>query len=459
MRDRWGTFRRMHFVGIGGVGMCALAEILLDDGLVVSGCDAIESERTDLLRGRGVEVAIGHDPAHLEAADAVVVSAAVASANPEMAAARDRGLPVVRRATLLAELGRGGLLAAVAGTHGKTTTTALLAHILDEAGAGATAAVGGLVRGRDAYGWRGASDIVVCEADEFDRSFLELHPLIAVVTNVEPDHLDCYESSEALRSAFATFAARPPFHGRLLVCGDDPVAASLAGAARARTLTYGLGEESELRAVEIRSEGGRSTFQVLLSGHPLGTVDLALPGDHNVRNALAAVGVCLEFGLAFADAAAACATFGGVGRRFETVGERRGVRVLDDYAHHPTEIEAVLRAAHGAFPGRRIVVVFQPHLFSRTRDFADDFGRALATAETAVVVPIYPAREEPIPGVTHHRILDSLAARGGAEAVDGIDLDQAPAILDGILRDGDLLLTLGAGDVDRVGRAWLEAAP
>ncbi len=437
--------------------MCALAEILLDDGLIVSGCDNAESDRTRRLSARGATVVIGHHSSHIEGVDAVVVSAAVAPNDPELEAARANGIPVVRRATLVAEVIRGLQSVAVAGTHGKTTTTALLSHILEQAGAQPTTVVGGLIRGINGYGRRGLGNIAVCEADEFDRAFLELRPLIAIITNVEADHLDCYESGEALHSAFAEFGSRPPFHGAVLICGDDPGAGSISGHTRAPVMTYGLGPHNDLRATGVEFEGMTSSFTVEKRGRVLGQVLLNQAGDHNVRNALAALGAAIELGMDFEILAKACADFGGVGRRFEYIGDRRGITVIDDYAHHPTEITAVLGAARMAFPNRRIVAVFQPHLFTRTRDFSEAFAEALSAASVAIVLPIFPAREAPIPGVTHQLILRSIAT-AKTRAIDGGDLDRVGEILDPVLDAGDVLITMGAGDVDRVAADWIGAA-
>lgn len=457
MRPLWGSVRHIHFVGIGGVGMCALAEVLLDDGLVVSGCDSVESDRTRGLADRGATVSIGHHPSHVADIDALVVSAAITTDHPELEAARTQGIPVVRRATLVAEVIRGRQSVAVAGTHGKTTTTALLSHLLEEAGVQPTTVVGGLARGIGGYGKRGQGPVAVCEADEFDRAFLELHPVLAIVTNVEADHLDCYDSEEALRAAFATFVSRPPFYGTVIICGDDPGAISLASKARAEVVSYGLREGNDLRATDVKTIGLTSSFTVSKSGRVLGEVRLNLPGNHNVRNALAALGAALALELDFDVLSKACSSFRGVGRRFEQIGQRRGVTVIDDYAHHPTEIEAVLSATREAFPDRRIVAVFQPHLFSRTLDFAEDFGRALSLASLAIVLPIFPAREAPIPGVTHQLVLDSISDLK-TKVVDGQGIDHTGTILEAELGSGDVLVTMGAGDVDRVAALWMEAA-
>jgi len=457
VRPLWGAVRHVHFVGIGGVGMCALAEVLLDDGLMVSGCDSAESDRTRRLSARGATVTIGHHSSHVDGVDAVVFSAAITPGHPELQAAHTNGIPVIRRATLVAEVIRGLRSVAVAGTHGKTTTSALLSHILDRAGARPTAVVGGLIRGIDGYGRRGTSDLAVCEADEFDQAFLKLNPLIAVITNVEEDHLDCYESKEALHSAFATFTARPPFHGAVLICGDDPGAASLSGCAHAPVITYGLGPGNDLRATGIKIDGLTSTFTVNKNGQILGEIRLNLPGDHNVRNALAALGAAMELDLNFEVLAKGFADFGGVGRRFELIGEYRGVTVIDDYAHHPTEITAVLTTARKAFPGRRIAALFQPHLFSRTQDFAEDFGRALSGASLGIVLPVFPAREAPIPGVTHQLVLEKINHLE-TEVIDGVDLEHIGSILDRVLQNGDVLITMGAGDIDQVPTRWMGAA-
>ncbi|MCD4747758.1 MAG: UDP-N-acetylmuramate--L-alanine ligase [Thermoanaerobaculales bacterium] len=456
MRPRWGPIRHVHFVGIGGVGMCALAEVLLDDGLAVSGCDSAESERTRRLAARGAVVALGHDPRHVAEAEALVVSAAVPVNHPELEAARSAGIPIVRRAELLAEVVRGYTSVAVAGTHGKTTTAALLTHILHKVGASPTSVVGGRVSVFDAYGRRGRGSTAVCEADEFDRAFLELEPIVAIITNVESDHLDYYGSDNELRSAFQIFAAKPPFHGSVLLCGDDPGASALAGSTRASFVTYGLGAANELRAVDLSPENATTSFTVLKGKRRLGCVRLPLAGEHNVQNALGALGAGLQLGFEFADLAEAFTDFKGVDRRFELLGSRRGVTVMDDYAHHPTEIEATLAAARQNFPERPLTVVFQPHLFSRTRDLWDDFGRVLSRVEHLVVLPIFAAREEPISGINHRMVMSSAVAHGCGDVVESGSVEETSSLIDGLLEPGAVLLTLGAGDVDRVGKIWLE---
>ena len=449
---------RLHLMGIGGVGMCGIAEVLLGEGVAVSGCDLADNERTRRLTKLGAVIRRGHDPAHLEGVDALVVTAAVASDDKELAAARGLGMPVVRRAEMLAELMRQRRGVAVAGTHGKTTTTAIIGHLLTSVGADPTVIVGGRVQDLDSHARVGESPILVCEADEFDRSFLELAPHLAVVTNLEPEHLDCYDGEGDLEAAFASFANRASVFGSVILCADDPGAWELRNRLRRRFIGYGASPEAEMHLEIVTADVGGTRFAVSRRGRRLGEVSLPLPGAFNALNALAAITVGLELDFDFEDLAGACASFRGVARRFEVLGERGGVTVVDDYAHHPTEIDAVLEAAHQAMPGRRLVVVFQPHLFSRTRDFADRFAAALMGAEVAVVLPIYPAREQPIPGVSSELVVDEARRLGHPQVIAGPLLDQALAQIEGIVRPGDVLLTVGAGDVDRLAAAWLGGA-
>lgn len=451
--------RHLHLMGIGGVGMCALAEVLLGRGAVVSGCDTAPSERTERLARAGVAVSIGHDADHLRQVDALVVSSAIPPDHPEIAAARARGVPLARRAELVAEIVGGGIGVAVAGTHGKTTTTALVAHLLLATGSDPTVLVGGRMRAVDAYGRAGGGDAVVCEADEFDRSFLELSPWLAVITNVEPEHLECYGSADNLAAAFASFANRVALLGAVLLCVDDPGAAALAPSIRRRVVGYGLGETAELRAHGLEPDPVGTAFAVSRGGVELGRVRLPLHGEHNVRNALAALGVGLELGGEFAALARACRDFAGVGRRLERLGEAAGVTVLDDYAHHPTELRAALAGARQALPGRRLVAVFQPHLYSRTAAFADELGAALLAADVALVLPVYGAREQPVDGVDHHLVVAAARRHGHPAVAAGPAPDACRARLAELLRRGDVLLTLGAGDVHRVAEAWLEVGP
>ncbi len=453
------TVHHLHFMGIGGVGMCGLAEVLQSQGLQVSGCDLTDSERTRYLQGLGISVGRGHDPAHLDGVDALVMTSAVAPDDAELLVARERGLVVARRAEMLGELMRMRRGVAVAGTHGKTTTTALIGHILTAAGEDPTVIVGGRAHALGSHARIGSGRLLVCEADEYDRSFLELAPEIAVITNLEPEHLDCYGDRATLEAAFASFANRTSVFGAVVACADDPGARRLRGAVRRRVVSYGTSADADVRFQVTASDPGGTGFRVRRGNDDLGAVRLKLPGAHNALNAVAAITVGLELGIGFAALADACSTFSGVARRFEVRGERRGVTVVDDYAHHPSEIAAVLEAARQAMPGRRVVAVFQPHLFSRTREFARGFAQALLGAEVAVVLPIYPARERPIDGVSAQLVVDEAERLGHPMVLAGSPPEEGLDELDGLLQSGDVLLTLGAGDVDRVGSRWLEVAP
>jgi UDP-N-acetylmuramate--alanine ligase len=445
-------------MGIGGVGMCGIAEVLISQGLTVSGCDLAESERTRRLADLGAVIHRGHDPTHLDGVDGLVVTAAVSDTHPELAAAAARGLPIVRRSEMLGELMRNKQGVAVAGTHGKTTTTAIIGHLLTSAGADPTVIVGGRAHFLGTHARIGETSILVCEADEYDRSFLELTPHLAVITNIESDHLDCYEGVDELHTAFALFANRASIHGAAIICVDDPGARSLRDRLRRRVVGYGMSEEAEMR-LEITHTGTDGTeFTVRRRGDRLGSVSLPVPGTFNALNALAALTVGLELGIEFDALSAACEGFTGVARRFEIRGERGGVTVVDDYAHHPTEVRAVLEAARQAMPGRRVVAVFQPHLFSRTRDFAREFASALLGAEVAVVLPIYPAREQPIEGVSSQLIVDEAVRLGHAQVFAGPPVEEAVRAIEELVKPGDVLLTVGAGDVDGLAEVWLEGA-
>jgi UDP-N-acetylmuramate--alanine ligase len=445
-------------MGAGGVGMCGIAEVLMAQGLTVSGCDLADNERTRRLTELGAEIFLGHGPNHLEGVDALVVTAAVQHDHPELAAAAERGLPIVRRAEMLAELMRFKRGVAVAGTHGKTTTTALIGHLLTAAGADPTVIVGGRAHFLGTHARVGEAPILVCEADEYDRSFLELTPHLSVITNLEPEHLDCYGSEEELHAAFAKFANRSSVDGAVIVCADDPGAWSLRSRLRRRVVGYGSSREANLRLEITASEASGTEFAVFRENRSLGDVSLSLPGSFNALNALAAIAVGLELGLEFNVLAAACAEFSGVARRFEVRGDRGGVTVIDDYAHHPTELKALLEATRQAMPGRRVVAVFQPHLYSRTRDFAVEFASALLGAEVAIVVPIYPAREKPIEGVSSQLVVDEAVRLGHPRVLAGPPIGDAVGELEKILEPGDVLLTVGAGDVDDLAAAWLEGA-
>ncbi|HEX6937776.1 MAG TPA: UDP-N-acetylmuramate--L-alanine ligase [Longimicrobiales bacterium] len=451
----------VHFVGISGAGVSALAELVLRTGGRATGCDARPGAAAEALRALGAAVAQGHDPSHVADAVAVVTTAAVPADHPELAAARARGIPVLKRAQALGALVNRGTVVAIAGTHGKTTTTAMTTAILAEAGLDPTGFVGGRVPGWGS-GLRAGSDrLFVVEADEYDRSFHTLRPDIAVVTTVEADHLDVYGSLEAVEEAFLQFVEPVPAGGLIAACVDDAGARRLLEVVGGRGVSYGLAAGAALRAVEIEMRGRGSRFRLEERGEPLGVVELGVPGVHNVRNALGAIAAARHLGVDMASIGRALAAFDGVGRRFEALGEAAGVLFVDDYAHHPTEIEATLAAARGAYPERRLVAVFQPHLYTRTRDFAEAFGRALAAADAVWVADVYPAREAPIPGVTGALVADAARAAGAADVHYYADVAALRDALARALRPGDLCLTLGAGDIDETGRAVrarLEAA-
>jgi UDP-N-acetylmuramate--alanine ligase len=454
---RFLRLRRIHFVGAGGVGMSGLAEILLlATPLEISGCDLAPSEITARLEKLGAKIAVGHDPAHVANADLLVTSSAVGESNAEVAAARAKGIPVIRRAEMLGEIMRLKQGIAVAGTHGKTTTTSLTGMVLTEAGFDPTIVVGGQVHILGTNARLGKGDYLVAEADEYDRSFLALTPVVAVITNVEADHLDTYRDLDDILDTFSTFANRVPFFGSVILCVDDPGARSLLPRIKKRVVTYGESAQAQLSASRIRLEAGETRFAVSDAEQgPLGEVRLRLPGRHNVLNALAAIAVGRELLVPFASIARALEAFTGVVRRFERKGERGGVLVVDDYAHHPTEIRATLSAARQVYPQRRLVALFQPHLFSRTRDFAGDFGQALAGADVTMVMDVYPSREQPIAGVTGELVADA-ARRSGAGSVSYLP-DKARVVdsLERNLCPGDLLVTLGAGDVVKFGEEYL----
>ncbi len=445
----------IHFVGIGGAGMSGIAEILLTDEreLLVSGCDQALGEATQHLQKMGATIHQGHTGDHLKGVDLVVISSAVADGNPEVQAARFRGIPVVRRAEMLAELMRLKYGIAVAGTHGKTTTTSLVGTMLTQAGLDPTVIVGGRLRLLGTGARLGESNYLVAEADEFDRSFLRLSPVVAVITNIDRDHLDTYRDLDEIRDAFVTFANRVPFFGRLIVCLEDPnIQQILPRLSERRLVTYGFSPQADLAAVDIEALGGKSAFGVRLRGALLGRLELPLPGRHNILNALAAVGVGLSLRLGFDDIASGLAAFEGVHRRFEQVGEWRGAAVVDDYAHHPTEVTATLDAARQAFPKGRLHVVFQPHLYSRTQDQAEGFGRSLLLADRAVVTDVYASREAPVPGVTGELVVEAALRSGHKNVHYCPDWREASALLAEGVAPGDVVMTLGAGDIYRLAR-------
>lgn len=450
----FGHIKNIHFVGIGGIGMSGIAEILTNYDFRISGCDVRASDVTDRLQRHGIPVSIGHDPSHLRDVDLMVISSAVRQDNPEVRRAREIRVPVIRRAEMLGEITRLKRGVAVAGTHGKTTTAAMTALVMSEAGLDPTLIIGGVLRNLQSSSRLGRSEYLVVEADEYDRSFLALNPAMAVITNIEADHLDCYKDLDEIREAFAQFASKVPFYGVVVGCVDEPNVAALLDTIPKRAIRYGLSPRASLRAVNLQFKDDWTSYEVEFHRQPLGTVTLRVPGEHNVRNSLAAIGIGLELDIPFPKIAAALEKFRGVERRFQILGDYNGAMVVDDYAHHPTEIRATLEAARKSYPKRRLVALFQPHLYSRTRDFHKEFAEALQQADQAYLTAIYPAREEPIPGVTSDLIIDA-ATRRGAGNVVLIDRSgpELVAFLRSVLKPGDLFVTMGAGDIHRVGEA------
>jgi len=449
----------VHFVGIGGIGMCGIAELLHHEGYRVTGSDLKEGPTTERLRELGIAVSVGHAAAQVGDADAVVHSSAIPDDNPELREARARGVPTLPRGEMLAEIMRTRDGIAVAGSHGKTTTTALIAHVLEQAGLAPSALVGGRVPGaaRGTTGARlGKGHWLVAEADESDGSFLQLAPVVAVVTNVDAEHLDHYGDLEAVRDAFARFAGSVPFWSRAVVGIDDPGVQAIVPRIARRTLRFGFSAEANWRASDPEASGLATRFRVHRGGEVLGHARVPLPGRYNVLNGLAALAVAAELDVPFAAASEALAAFPGVERRFQLRGEAGGVRVVDDYAHHPAELRAVLRAAREQEPGR-LVAVFQPHRYTRTRDCFEDFARAFHEADRVVVAEVYAAGEAPLPGFDGAALAERIRSHGHRDVHYGGGLDELATTLPERLRAGDLVLTLGAGSITSLGPRLLAA--
>ena len=444
----------IHFVGIGGIGMSGIAEVMHNLGYSVQGSDLAEGASVERLRKRGIEVFVGHDAANLGDAAVVVTSTAVKRDNPEVAAALDRRIPVVRRAEMLAELMRLKKTVAVAGTHGKTTTTSMIAALLDAGGVDPTVINGGIIESYGSNARLGGSEWMVVEADESDGSFLRLDGTIAVVTNIDPEHLDHYGSFDAVKTAFVEFIENVPFYGLAVLCIDHPEVQAVIGKVRdRRVLTYGLSAQADLRGENIRSQDAGNMFDAVLrdrDGHErrIASIFLPMPGRHNVQNALAAIAVALEMGCEEDTIRSGFAQFGGVRRRFTRVGEVGGATVIDDYAHHPVEIRAVLAAAREAASGRVIAVV-QPHRFTRLRDLMSDFQACFNDADMVYAAPVYPAGEAPIEGVSSAALVEGMRASGHRSASEIAGPDELAAALAGVVRPGDYVVCLGAGDITK----------
>jgi UDP-N-acetylmuramate--alanine ligase len=445
--------RPVHFMGAGGAGMCALAELLMRSGGKVSGCDQKGSEALADLARLGVDVKTHHDPSHVSGASALVITSAVPHDHPELVAARRAGIPVLKRAEALGAWVASGTVVAVAGTHGKTTTTAMTTEVLARAGKDPTGLVGGRVAAWGGNLRFGSASLYVVEADEYDRSFHRLTPDVAVVTNVEADHLDIYGDYAGVREGFVRFLDGVRPGGCVIACADDHGASSLLARVADKAFTYGTSAGSMLRAVDVSITATGTYATLLEEGRRAGLLGLRKGGRHNLLNAMAAAATARALGVAWSPILDALREFTGVARRFERVGEVDGVLVIDDYAHHPTEIAATLSTARASFPDSRLVVAFQPHLFSRTRDFAPEFGRALAAADVIWITDVFPAREQPIPGISGATIVEAARAAGATELRYHAPLATLPAAIADDLRSGDVLITIGAGSIESVGPA------
>ncbi|OGF16500.1 MAG: UDP-N-acetylmuramate--L-alanine ligase [Candidatus Eisenbacteria bacterium RBG_16_71_46] len=444
----YGRTHRIHFIGVGGVGMSGIAEVLLTLGYEVSGSDLKQSETTDRLLGLGGRIFIGHAASNVEGAQVVVHSTAIRPDNVELIAARAADMTVIGRAEMLAELMRMKYGIAVGGAHGKTTTTSMIAAVLARGGLDPTIVVGGRLHAIGSNARLGLGPFLVAEADESDGSFLRLSPAVVVVTNIDREHLDFFSGLEEIRQSFVYFANRVPFYGVAVLCADDEQVREIVPRVTKRALLYGTRPEAQVRGEDLRLLPDGSRFRVVGFGRELGEIELRVPGRHNVLNALAAVAVGLEVEVGFGQIAEALATFGGVSRRFETRGEVNGIRVVDDYAHHPTEIRASLAAARAA--GRQVFALFQPHRYSRTGALREEFGLAFGDADRVWVLDIYPAGETPLEGVSGNTVVESARRQGARHVEYAADPHQAAAAAAAAARPGDLVITLGAGDVGKL---------
>jgi len=449
--------KKIHMVGIGGSGMSGIAEVLLNLGYEVSGSDLSESVQVARLRGLGAKIFIGHDQNNLGQAQVVVKSTAIKDDNPELVAAREKQIPIIPRAEMLAELMRLKTGIAVAGTHGKTSTTSFLGTIFKEAGLDPTVIIGGRLNSYGSNALPGTGEFFIAEADESDGSFLCLFPIMTIVTNVDADHLDYYQDLEEIKGAFVQFMNSIPFYGVNVVCGDDPGVDSLLPHVKRPVLTYGFGSKNNLRAEIINCSRG-SEFDVFMFDNYWGRVRLNQPGRHNILNALAAIGIAIEASIDKEKIIKGLELFGGVGRRFEQKGELDGVLVVDDYGHHPTEIRVTLETARKCYPEKRLVVLFQPHRFTRTKVLFGDFCRVFSDVDLLLLTEIYPASEDPIPGVNGLSLAQGIKQVSGTPVIFFEDLDAVAKALPEILRPNDLFLTLGAGSVWKVGEEFLKGS-
>ncbi|ACD94395.1 UDP-N-acetylmuramate--L-alanine ligase [Trichlorobacter lovleyi] len=453
----YGNIEKIHFVGIGGIGMSGIAEVLLNLGYQVSGSDLRESDTTERLRSLGGEICIGHAAENLTNVDVVVTSTAVQSDNPEVIEAKHRMVPVIPRAEMLAELMRMKYGIAIAGTHGKTTTTSMVATVLTHAGIDPTIVIGGKLNTLGSNAKLGQGKFLVAEADESDGSFLTLSPTIAVVTNIDADHLDYYTGGlEQIKDTFVSFINKVPFYGLAVLCQEDRNINEIIPRIKKRFMTYGLSSQADLRATHVKLDGFQTTFTAHYKGYRLGEISFNMPGAHNVLNALACTAVALELDVPFDKIQEGFAQFGGVGRRFTVKGEKNGIMVVDDYGHHPAEIRATLGAARNGWPERRLVVAFQPHRYSRTKELFNEFVTCFYDADVLVLTDIYAASEQPIPGVSAERLAEETRRHGQRDVTYIADRNDLPDYLAGIVKEGDIVITLGAGNIWQAGEALVK---
>lgn len=449
------NIKRVHFVGIGGIGMSGIAEILLSQGFQISGSDRTITDITDRLKGLGVKIYEGHSAANLEEADVVVYSSAVTTDNPEVAAAIERKIPIIKRSEMLAECMRMQYGIGIAGTHGKTTTTSMVGLLLTEGGIDPTIIVGGKLSSLGGTNARlGHGDFIVVEADEFDRTFLKLTPTIAAITTLESEHLDTYKDLDDIKSAFVEFANKVPFYGFVALCLDETALQDIIPLINKKVITYGITQQADVRAVNIVHDKYSTTYTVKYFGQDLGEIKLNIPGVHNVKNSLVAVIIAKELGVSLEVIKKSLNSFSGVMRRFETK-YNNSILVIDDYAHHPTEVKATLSAVRDGWD-RRLVAVFQPHLYTRTRDFAAEFGRAFLNSDVFICTDVYPARELPIEGISGETIATAAKKFGHKNVIYEKDKNNIPDLLMSIKKDDDIIITMGAGDLWKYGEMFID---
>ncbi|MGO9613183.1 MAG: UDP-N-acetylmuramate--L-alanine ligase [Dissulfurispiraceae bacterium] len=448
-------YRVIHFIGIGGIGMSGIAEVLHNLGYEITGSDIKDSDTTKRLKSCGIRVFIGHNRENISKAHLVVVSSAISSDNPEIIEAKRNSIPIIPRAEMLAELARLKYGILIAGAHGKTTTTSLIATLLGEGGLDPTVVIGGKLKALGSNAKLGQGDFLVAEADESDGSFLKLNPTIAVITNIDKEHLDYFKDIEKLKSAFLAFANKIPFYGTAVVCAENEHARDIIPAIERKMITYGFSPDSAVRASNVKSVGTTMSFEAAAEGKELGNFIIPIPGEHNVLNSLAAIAIAIELQIPVPTIRRALTNFSGIQRRFEYKGEESGIKIFDDYGHHPTEIRAVLKAARESFDRRRIFVIFQPHRYTRTRDLMDEFAQCFTLVDRLFIMDIYPAGEAAIEGVNSENLLKRVESNKGAKATYIPDRNELVKRIISELRMDDVVITLGAGDVYKVGNQIL----